>query len=178
MATKILVGVTGSVAAYKACDVIRALRSDGVVVEALLTEAGARFISPTLLAALTGRPVSSDLFDVGRDGEMPHIRLASSASVLVIVPATAHTIAKLAGGAADDLLSCVALATRAPIVMVPAMNEGMFTHPAVQRNCRILREWGVRFVGPVEGELACGIRGRGHLAPVEEIVRAVREAAG
>ncbi|MDP2652435.1 MAG: flavoprotein [Candidatus Omnitrophota bacterium] len=170
----VILGVTGSIAAYKAADVIRLLQEHGFEVSVLMTGEAKKFIAPMTLAALSGRPVLSDMFSGDEKGwEMPHIRLAKEAAALVIAPATAHTIAKLACGMADDVLTCTALATRAPLVIAPAMNEEMYLHPAVKENCLKLKKMGARWVEPVKGLLACGIVGQGHLAAVEDIVKAV-----
>jgi phosphopantothenoylcysteine decarboxylase / phosphopantothenate---cysteine ligase len=153
---KILLGVTGSIAAYRACDIARELMREGHSVQAVLTRAATRLISPDTFAALTGNPVVVDVFDEPVPGQIAHIRLAQEADLVLIAPATAHTLARLALGLADDMLTTLALATRAPILIAPAMNPAMWSHPATQahvadpararrgvhRAC--LRDYGVR----------------------------------
>lgn len=167
----IVLGVTGSIAAYKSADLIRRLGDGGATVSVIMTKEARQFITPLTLSSLSGQKVYGDLFeDWGRDGPMSHIQLARDADAIVVAPATANVIAKLAHGLADDLLTCTVLATRAPVVVAPAMNEGMFQNKIVQENCRTLKECGFVFVNPVKGQLACGVYGEGHLAEVETIV--------
>jgi phosphopantothenoylcysteine decarboxylase/phosphopantothenate--cysteine ligase len=142
---KILLGVTGSIAAYRACDVARELMREGHPVQAVLTRAATRLISPDTFAALTGKPVVVDVFDEPVPGQIAHIQLAQEADLVLIAPATAHTIARLALGLADDMLTTLALATRAPILIAPAMNPAMWSHPATQAHVATLRERGVEF---------------------------------
>lgn len=177
----VVLGVTGSIAAYKAAEVVRKLRALRdparpalrVAVRAILTANGAQFITPVTLQTLTGGPVYSQQFTAAEDWDVEHVGLADDADVLLIAPATANCLAKLAYGMADDLLSSVALACTAPLLIAPAMNVHMWEHPATQANVRLLAERGARFIGPADGELACGYAGRGRLAPVEEIIAAV-----
>ena len=171
---KIVLGVTGSIAAYKSADLVRRLREKEYVITVVMTDGAAQFITPLTLASLSGRPVYHQMFKDEESGEMLHIRLAKEADILLVAPATANIIGRLANGLADDLLTCIALATRAPIVVAPAMNEAMYQHPAVQDNCRKLKERGVKFVDPIEGDLACGDYGKGHLAAIETIVKAIQ----
>ena len=171
----IILGVTGSIAAYKAGDIIRRLKEKGLRVSVVMTKAAEHFITPLTLSALSESPVRRDMFD-GRDEErILHIRLAEEADVLLIAPATANIIGKIANGIADDLLTCLAMATKAKIVIAPAMNTGMVENKIYQENCEKLKKHGVIFVGPVEGKLACGTKGKGHIAPVGDIVKAVEE---
>lgn len=169
---RIVLGVTGGIAAYKAADIVSALVKREATVRVVMTRAARSFIAPLTLAALSGHPVSEDGFTA--EGQVTHLRLAREADLLLIAPATANIIGKLAAGIADDLLSTVVLAYEGPVLICPAMNARMYLHPVVQRNVRILRELGYHFAGPEEGRLACGDEGPGRLAGVERIVEAVR----
>jgi len=173
-APEVVLGVTGSIGAYKAGDVVRQLKDAGYAVTCVLTHRAANFISSTTLQALSERKAYTELFDT----ESPHIvhtTLADHARVVLVAPATANIIGKFANGLADDLLSCILLATRAKILFAPAMNVHMWQHPSVQRNVQTLKRLGVRFIGPDVGKLACGYEAIGHLAETEEIIRAVRQ---
>ena len=168
----IVLGVTGSIAAYKAADIAGALVKKGADVHVILTQSAARFITPLTLRTLSRNPVVVDMWD--DTGWKPgHINLADSASLLLVAPATAHKIAEFAQGLAPDMLTCTYLATKAPVLIAPAMNTKMLEHPATQANIKLLRERGVRFIEPANGLLACGYEGAGHIAPVEGIVQAV-----
>ncbi|GIV15442.1 MAG: phosphopantothenoylcysteine decarboxylase [Armatimonadota bacterium] len=169
----ILLGVTGSIAAYKAADIASKLTQAGAEVDVVLTERARRFITEVTFRAITRRPVLIDLFDEPEERQIAHIHLAKRADVLLIAPATANILAKLAVGIADDLLSTLALATQAKIVIAPAMNTVMWQHPATQHNVRVLEERGVTFVYPTEGMLACGDMGAGKLADTPAILAAV-----
>ena len=166
---RILVGVTGGIAAYKAPELVRALRRAGHAVRCALTPAATEFVTPLVLQTLTGEAVRTDLFDPGEEGAIDHIALADWAELFVVAPATANTLAKLAQGLANDLVSTVALATRAPLLLAPAMNVNMWRHPATQRNLAVLRERGAHVVGPEVGELACGWEGEGRMSDPEVI---------
>ncbi len=170
----VVLGVCGSIAAYKAGDIVRRLRDKNCQVTVVMTPEAREFISPLTLGALSERQVCTDMFDAGA-WRMTHIDLARQAQGVVIAPATAHMIAKLAHGMADDLLSAFVLTTRAPIVIAPAMNEDMYTNVLVQENCQKLKAHGMRFVDPIPGKLACGIVGVGHLADVDDIVKAMMD---
>jgi phosphopantothenoylcysteine synthetase/decarboxylase len=171
---EVVLGVTGSIAAYKSADIVRRLRERGFGVSVVMTRAAEEFITPLTLESLSGKPVIRDYFQgQSTDGEMPHITLAREAKVVVVAPATANFIGRFAHGIADDVLGCLLLATKAPVLLAPAMNTEMFTHPIVQTNCRRLRKFGVEFIDPVDGLLACGTAGQGHLADVHDIVEAV-----
>lgn len=176
---RVVLGVTGSIAAYKAADIIRRLREKGFKVSVVMTKEAEHFITPLTLSSLAGEKVYGEMFEGGGREEwaMPHIDLARQADVLLIAPATANVIAKLAHGMADSLLTCVALATRAKILVAPAMNTEMYRHKIVQENCARLKKAGVQFIDPVQGKLACGLVGEGHIADVETIVGAVTAAA-
>jgi phosphopantothenoylcysteine decarboxylase/phosphopantothenate--cysteine ligase len=170
----VVLGVTGSIAAYKSGDIIRRLRENGCEVSVVMTRAAEEFITPLSLEALCGRPVVRDyFFRQPVEGAMPHITLAQTAGTVLVAPATASLIGKFAHGIADDLLICLLLATRAKILIAPAMNTEMYTNPVVQNNCRILKQQGVEFIDPVEGALACGASGQGHLADMDQILEAV-----
>ncbi len=165
----IVLGVTGSIAAYKAADLASLLVKRGHDVFVVMTACAQRFIAPLTLQTLSRNPVMTDMF-AEQSGWCPgHIELADRADLLLVAPATAATIARLACGLADDALTCVALATRAPLVIAPAMNGKMWSHPATTRNADVLRERGAIFLGPDEGLLACGYEGAGRLLPVEDI---------
>jgi phosphopantothenoylcysteine decarboxylase / phosphopantothenate---cysteine ligase len=171
---RVLLGVTGGIAAYKAAYAARLLREQGADVQVVMTPAATRFVGPDTFAALTRREVHSDLFE--RTDEVLHVRLAHQADVAVIAPATANVIAKLAHGVADDLLTSTLLEFSGPLVVAPAMHTGMWGHPATIHNVDRLREWGVGIAGPVEGPLAAGDEGIGRMAEPEEIVAAVERA--
>jgi len=171
---EIVLGVTGGIAAYKACEIVRALRTEGAGVRVILTASGARFITPLTLQTLSKNPVYTDLFDLITESEIGHISLAQRANLLMIAPATANILGKIRGGIADDMLSTVVMATAAPVLLAPAMNTQMYASPAVQENVGVLRERGFTFVDPGEGELACGTVGPGRLADTEKIVEMAR----
>ena len=174
MAT-ILLGVTGSIAAYKACELTRLFVKDGHDVQVLMTVAATRFVTPLTFRTLSRNPVSTDMFDEPDQWVPGHVALADRADVLVIAPCTANVMAKLAHGLADDLLTATALATRAPVLLAPAMNTNMWEHPATQANVKTLLDRGVHFVDAGTGDLACGITGKGRMASVDEIAAAVRQ---
>jgi len=169
----IIIGVTGSIAAYKACDVVRSLVKLGANVECILTKSGAEFITALTLQTLSKNKVYGGMFDAPETWEINHISLAKKADVIAVVPATADVIARLAVGRADDLLSSTVLATKAKVVICPAMNSNMLNHKATQKNIAVLKNYGYKFVNSVKGELACGDKGDGRLAPVEDIVKAI-----
>ncbi len=168
----VVLGVTGSIAAYKAADIARRLLEKNLKVSVVMTKEAEKFITPLTFVGLTGEKVYSGLFDEN-DVEMPHIKLAQEAAVLLIAPATANMIAKLANGLADDLLTCIALATPAKILIAPAMNVEMYKNKIVQDNCAKLKKFGMTFIEPVDGKLACGMIGQGHIASEDEILKAV-----
>ncbi len=172
----ILLIITGSVAAYKALELIRLFNERGIGVRTVLTEGAQRFITPLAVASLSGEPVYTDLFSLKDETEMGHIRLSREAALILVAPASANSIAKLAGGLADDLASTLLLAADCPVLVAPAMNAKMWEHPATQRNLARLREDGVRLIAPGEGSLACGEVGMGRLAELENIVNAVTDA--
>jgi phosphopantothenoylcysteine decarboxylase/phosphopantothenate--cysteine ligase len=169
----VVVGITGSIAAYKGAELVRELLRLGADVHATLTRAGAKFITPLTLRSLTKHPVTVDMFDEPEQWEIHHVALAQQASVVVVAPATADAIAKLAVGIADEFLYSLALATRAPLVVAPAMDASMYEHAATQENLARLRARGVVVVEPEEGPLASGLVGRGRLAAPQEIAAVV-----
>jgi len=173
---RILLIVGGGIAAYKALELTRLLRKAGVAVRPILTDAGARFVTPLSLGALAEDKVYHDLFSLTDEAEMGHIELSRSADLIVVAPATADLMARAAHGQANDLASATLLATDTPVLMAPAMNVRMWTHPATQRNLAILAADGVRFIGPDEGAMACGEFGPGRMAEPEAIVRAILDA--
>jgi len=170
----VILGVTGSIAAYKAADVLRGLTARGHMVQVVMTPSAQRLVTPTTFRSLSGHPVVTEMFvDQGQVG-LQHVELADWAHVLVVAPATANFIGKAANGIADEILSCTWMACDCAKVIAPAMNDRMWAADAVQRNCRYLRGLpGVHFVEPVEGKLASGRIGMGHLAPVEQIVKVI-----
>ena len=173
---RILLVIGGGIAAYKSLDLIRRLRERGAQVTPVLTRAGAEFVTPLSVSALAGAKVYSDLFDLTDEAEMGHIQLSRSADLIVVAPATADLMAKMAQGRADDLASTLLLATDTPVLIAPAMNVRMWDHPATQRNLATLRGDGVLSVGPNDGDMACGEYGPGRMAEPLEIVAAVMAA--
>ena len=172
----IVLGVTGCIGAYKACEVLRELQRRGVDVHVVMTEHATRFVGAMTFEALSRHPVFVDQFALGAEGDIRHISLADSADLLLVAPATANTLGKFAGGIADDALSTLFLATTAPVMVAPAMNVNMFRHPAVVENLQALRARGVGVIEPGTGYLACGWLGEGRLAEVPEIVEAAMAA--
>ena len=175
----ILLGISGSIAAYKAAELASLLVKRGATVTAVMTRDAQEFITPLTLQVLTRRPVVTGLYDEKESWRPGHIQLADEADLILLAPATANTLAKLAHGMADDVLGAIALATKAPFLHAPAMNGKMWLHPATQTNVATLKSWGHHFIGPEEGMLACGYEGVGRLWPVEGIVdRALAILAG
>src|ERR671919_1539448 len=168
----IAVGVTGGIGAYKAVEVVRGLQKRGHDVTAIMTRSARQFVGEVTFEAITRRRVITNQFAPGANADIEHISLASDIALLLVAPATANVIGKLANGIADDFLSSLYLATRAPVLLAPAMNSNMLAHDAVQRNLRTLAARGVRFVDPGEGYLACGWIGKGRLAEPPDIVAA------
>jgi phosphopantothenoylcysteine decarboxylase/phosphopantothenate--cysteine ligase len=171
---RVLLIISGGIAAYKSLDLIRRLREGGTAVRCVLTEGGAQFVTPLSVAALSGDKVYRELFSLTDEAEMGHIRLSREADLVVVAPATANLLAKMAAGLADDLASTLLLATDKPVLVAPAMNSLMWTHAATQANLATLEARGIRRVGPGSGELACGEVGPGRMAEVAEIVVAIQ----
>jgi phosphopantothenoylcysteine decarboxylase / phosphopantothenate---cysteine ligase len=181
MKTKsVLLEVTGRVAAFKACDLTRRLKDNGFEVSIVMTACAEKFVTPVTFETLSNRPVYRDMFlgystnASGSKFDMAHISLAKWADIFVIAPATANIIGKVANGIADDLLTCTAITTQAPILIAPAMNVCMWTNKIVQHNIERLKKIGVHFVNPKIGKLACGDVGQGALADTDEIIKAIR----
>jgi len=168
----VVLGVTGCIGAYKACEVLRELQRRGADVRVVMTAAATRFVAPMTFEALSRHPVFHDQWAPGANGDIRHVSLADEADLLLVAPATADILGKFARGIADDALSTLYLATRAPVLVAPAMNVNMYEHPAVQENIATLRSRGVGIVEPGSGYLACGWLGKGRLAEPEEIVDA------
>jgi len=170
---RILLIVGGGIAAYKACELIRLIRKAGMSVRCVLTEGGAHFVTPLTLAALSEQPVHTSLWDLKDEVEMGHIQLSREADLVVVAPATADLLAKMAAGIADDLATTLLLATDKPVLACPAMNVRMWEHPATRRNVAQLRGDGIAIVDPDEGEMACGEYGPGRLPEPEAILAAI-----
>lgn len=174
---KIVLGISGSVACYRACDIARELMRQGHEVRACLTDSAQQFITPALLEALTGQPCLTGVFEEPVRGRMAHIDWARQADLLLVAPATANTINKLANGIGDDMLATISLAFDGPVVICPAMNPTMFQDDTTQKSLRVLAERGVWIVEPDSGEVACGEQGQGKLASTAKIVKAIQEVA-
>ena len=174
MNRKILLGVSGSIAAYKVCELVRLFVRDGDDVTVVMTEAAKEFVGPLTFQTLSKNPVFSDQFAPPVSWKPEHISLAESADLVVVAPATANIIAKIRYGIADDLLSSVLLAARAPIVVAPAMNDGMWESPVTQDNIAALEKRGITVIGPENGELACGTRGKGRMMDPQKIFEALK----
>jgi phosphopantothenoylcysteine decarboxylase/phosphopantothenate--cysteine ligase len=173
----IVLGITGGIAAYKAADIASKLTQAGARVDVVMTDAATKYITPLTLRNLTGRPVVTDMFELASEFSEEHIALAETADVVAIAPATANTIAKLAAGIADNMLCCLVLATEAPVIIAPAMNDVMYKNPITQENISKLKARGFTFIDPEYGRLASGKMGQGRLAENEKIIQAIEEAA-
>ena len=175
---RILLGVSGSIAAYKAADLASKLTQGGAEVDVLMTYSATRFVTPLTFRSITHRPVLADLFDPDSPEVIEHVALAQAADILAVTPATAHMLAKLALGLADDPISITALATGAPLLVAPAMDANMWEHPAVQQNMNTLVERGAVIVGPGQGRLASGLTGWGRLAETPELLGRIAQTLG
>ncbi len=173
---RIVVGVTGSIAAYKACELVRRLREAGAEVQTVLTEHARAFIGEQTLLTLSGRAVLTDLFSTGDRWAPEHVAVSDWAEACIIAPATANIIGKVAAGIADDVLTSLVMAMRCPVVFAPAMNTRMYENPIVQTNIEKLKDLGYSFVEPESGYLACGYEGKGRLAKTQLLVAAVARA--
>jgi phosphopantothenoylcysteine decarboxylase/phosphopantothenate--cysteine ligase len=172
----IILGITASIAIYKSCDLIRALRASGWVVQVVMTKEAQELIKPIVFQSLSGNRVySGEIFDTLDTWDIEHISLAQKADLILIAPATANIIAKLAAGICDDLLSCAVCASKAKILIAPAMNENMYQNKITQSNIEKLKSFGYKFIAPTRGLLACGIVGVGCLAETAEIVKEVKK---
>lgn len=174
---EVVLGVTGSISAYKAAELVRLMMKRGWGVSVVMTDAATKFVTPLTFQTLSRRQVAIDSFSSLGEWEPNHIALAKRADALVIAPCTANVLAKLACGIADDELSATAIACRAPLIVAPAMNDAMLEHPATQANLETLRKRGAIIVSPEVGELACGVQGRGRLADLSDIIEAIEGAA-
>ncbi len=170
MSYTVILGVTGSIAAYKACEITSSLTKAAVNVVVVMTEPAQRFVTPLTFRTLSKNEVITSLFGQPEVHDPYHVSLADRADLILVAPATAAIIGEIASGVADDILTCTLLASRARVIMAPAMDDNMYHHPMVQANISRLRDIGYKFVGPVEGRLSTGKIGVGRLAPVEEIV--------
>lgn len=170
----IVLGVTGGIACYKAVEIVRLLVKEGFAVQVVMTREAMEFVTPLTFQTLSGRPVATETFSLTQESEIGHIRVADEAKLFVIAPATANIIGKIAAGIADDLLTTVLMATRAPVLIAPSMNVHMYEHPILQDNIRKLKGLGYHFMEPAEGYLACGYEGKGRLPEPEDIVEEVR----
>ncbi len=173
---KIVLGVSGSIAAYKAVEVLRLLVAEGATVHVVMSANAAKFITPLTFEVLSGNPVYHQVFDSNASAAMKHIRAAESADLLLVAPATAGTIGKFANGIADDALSNLFIAFRGAVIVAPAMNDGMFANPAVKSNIETMKQRGIEFVEPRHGELACGTVGQGRLAEPCDLLQAVKKS--
>jgi phosphopantothenoylcysteine decarboxylase / phosphopantothenate---cysteine ligase len=171
----VLVGVCGGIAAYKVCELVRLLVQEEAHVHVMMTASGQKFVTPLTFQALTGHSCHTDLFNMTEEQEIGHIALADQADLVVIAPATAHMMAKLANGLSDDLVSTVVLATRAPVLLAPSMNVNMWEHRATQKNLKQLKELSYRVLEPDAGYLACGWEGKGRLPDPEKIMEELKE---
>ncbi|HEX74925.1 MAG TPA: bifunctional phosphopantothenoylcysteine decarboxylase/phosphopantothenate--cysteine ligase CoaBC [Dehalococcoidia bacterium] len=174
----VVLGITGSIAAYKAADIASKLNQAGARVEVVMTESATKFITPLTLRSITGRPVVTDMFEPGSEFSIEHVALAEAADTVVIAPATACIIAKMAAGISDDVLTCTVLATKAPIILAPAMNANMFENPITQDNLNKLKARGFIIVGSTHGRLASGKIGLGRLAEIDKIIGIIQQALG
>jgi phosphopantothenoylcysteine decarboxylase/phosphopantothenate--cysteine ligase len=172
---KILLGVTGSIAAYKAAELVRLMKKKGWLVSVVMTKPATRFVGELTFQTLSQNPVLIDEFERKEQWNPSHVSLAEWADILVVAPCTANVIAKMAHGLADDAMTAAVLACRAPLVIAPAMNENMWRHPATQDNLRLLKRRGAIIVNPESGPLACGWTGAGRLAALETIMAAVEK---
>lgn len=167
----VILGVTGSIAAYKACDITSTMRKDGLDVHVILTKEAEAFVTPLTFQTLSGNKVAAGMFELPEEWDPAHISLAQKADIIVVAPASANIIGKIASGICDDLLTCVIAATKAPVLMAPAMNTNMYENKIVQGNILKLKSHGYKFIGPVKGRLACGTDGIGHIADPSEIIK-------
>lgn len=170
----IVIGIAGGIAAYKACGIVSYLKNEGANVDVIMTKNACEFITPLSLETLSGNKVITDMFERSDYIDVKHISLAKKANLFLIIPATANIIGKIANGIADDMLSTTIMATRAPVIFAPAMNDGMYENPIVQNNLETLRIYGYKIIEPSIGHLACGYEARGKLPKSEEIIERVK----
>jgi phosphopantothenoylcysteine decarboxylase/phosphopantothenate--cysteine ligase len=167
----IVFGISGGIAAYKCCDIVRGLVKEGADVHVILTKAGERFVTPLTLQTLSRNPVHTDMFSLIQEAEIGHISLADRADCVVVAPATADILAKVSCGICDELILTVICATTAPVVFAPSMNVKMWDNPVTQENIKKLKKLGYHFIEPESGELACGYQGKGRLPEPESIIK-------
>ncbi|MEK6728362.1 MAG: flavoprotein [Candidatus Omnitrophota bacterium] len=172
----IVLGVTASIAIYKACDIVRRLKSAAFSISVVMTRESEELIKPIVFQSLSGSKVYCGLFDMPESWQIEHVSLADKADLILIAPATANIVAKIASGICDDLLTCIVAATKAPVLIAPAMNENMYKNKITQSNISKLKSLGYGFIEPRTGKLACGSTGIGCLAEVEEIIKEVKRA--
>ena len=170
----IVVGITGGIAAYKACGIVSYLKSEGANINVIMTKNACEFITPLTLETLSGNKVITDMFERPDHIDVKHISLAKKADLFLIVPATANILGKVSNGIADDMLSTTIMATKAPVIFAPAMNDGMYENPIVQRNIETLKNNGYKIIEPSIGHLACGYNAKGKLPKNEEIIDYVK----
>ncbi|MFA5164602.1 MAG: flavoprotein [Candidatus Omnitrophota bacterium] len=173
---EVVLGVTGSIAAYRACDIVNCLRKAGFNVTVIMTKEAKEFISPLTFQTLSHNKVYSEMFEAPSEWNPVHTSLADKAGLILIAPACANIIGKLANGICDDLLTCVVMASSAKVLIAPAMNEKMYANPAVQENIGKLKKRGIKMIGPVKGPLACGHEGVGHIAGLDTIISEVKRS--
>lgn len=171
----VLLGLTGSIAVYKACELVRRLTDEGAEVFCMMTPGAQRFVAPLTFGALSGHPVATDIWDASL-WKMAHLESADKADLVLIAPASTNTLARLAGGFTDDVVAAAVSATKAPVLIAPAMHDTMWLHPATQDNVRKLKSYGYRFVGPEKGPLLRGGNGWGRFADTPTILAAARQA--
>ena len=175
MKKTIILGITASIAAYKACELISHLRKKGYEVICIMTKESVEFITPLTLETLSGNKVYKDMFALPGNRGSVHVSLADKADLIVVCPATANIIGKLASGVCDDLLTCTVFSSKKPILIAPAMHNNMYKHKITQENISKLKKTGCAFIGPISGHLACGYVGMGHLAPISEILKKIEK---
>ena len=175
MMKHVTICVTGGIAAYKSCELVRLFVKAGVEVQVLMTESSEKFVTALTFQSLSGNPVYSNLFDAGMEEKIGHIQLADETDLILVAPATANSLAKAANGMADDLVSTVLLATKKPIFWAPSMNVNMWENPATQNNVGKLRDWGHRVLDPGEGDMACGWVGKGRMLEPDQIFAVIQE---
>jgi len=174
----VVLGVTGSIAAYKAAEIASQLTQAGAKVNVIMTKEAMQFMSPITFRAITGRPVVTEMFDLASEFSIEHVSMAKAADIVIVAPATANIIAKLAAGIADDMLCCTVLATKVPVLIAPAMETNMYNNPATQDNLARLKTRGFVIVGPAKGWLASGKEGLGRLADINDIIGSIRQVLG
>ena len=172
---KIILGISASIAAYKSCDLINILKKKGYEVICVMTPDAEKLITPLTLETLSGSKVHKDMFELPDKREISHISLAQKADIIVICPATANIIAKLAAGLCDNLLTCTVISSSAPVLIAPAMNDKMYKNKITQKNIQELKKAGYKFIDPIHGHLACGYSGVGHLAEVAHIAKRIEK---